>query len=147
MSKMLLNNEKHDVKVGLDYSTAIAILQIKCATLVHVSVLNVSCKRSGTDTCTSVAHLICKIAMQYYDQGQLWRHVFHEINVQVWNFNLNWAKFFLRLHLNCQCLKQTRPFYAKINFGPTRLGCSSSVLSVGSWITWLIISCEKINSC
>ena len=67
---MLLNNEKHDVKVGLDYSTAIAILQIKCATLVHVSVperlqetlvhvsvLNVSCKRSGIDTCTSVAHL------------------------------------------------------------------------------------------
>ena len=57
---MLLNNEKNDVKVGLDYSTAIAILQIKCATLVHVSVperlqetlvhvsvLNVSCKRSG----------------------------------------------------------------------------------------------------
>ena len=84
VSKMLLNNEKHDVKVGLDYSTAIAILQIKCATLVHVSVperlqetlvhvsvLNVFCKRSGTDTCTSVAHLICKIAMQYYDQGQL----------------------------------------------------------------------------
>ena len=33
---MLLNNEKHDVKVGLDYSTAIAILQIKCATLVHL---------------------------------------------------------------------------------------------------------------
>ena len=48
--------KKNDVKVGLDYSTAIAILQIKCATLVHVSVperlqetlvhvsvLNVSC--------------------------------------------------------------------------------------------------------
>ena len=30
--------KKNDVKVGLDYSTAIAILQIKCATLVHVSV-------------------------------------------------------------------------------------------------------------
>ena len=68
--------KKHDVKVGLDYSTAIAILKIKCVTLVHVSVperlqetfstdtcTSVSCKRSGTDKCTSVAHLICKIAI------------------------------------------------------------------------------------
>ena len=88
--------------------------------------LNICKKCSGTDTCTSA---------------------FYKINVRVWNFNHNWAKYFLRLHSNCQCLKQTRPFYAKINFGPTRLGCSSSVLSVGSWITWLITSCDKVNSC
>ena len=75
-SNIYLFMSRHDVNVGLDFCTAIAILQIKCATLVHVSVperqqetfstdtcTSVSCKRSGTDTCTSVAHLICKIAI------------------------------------------------------------------------------------
>ena len=68
-SNIYLFMSRHDVNVGLDFCTAIAILQIKCATLVHLPIL--TCAVICTGAICSKPFQTC-ISASTFKTEELW---------------------------------------------------------------------------